>query len=117
VSDKKKLLLFCNAEVSPECSDDFVWENNKFGIRAYGSRDYHKWLGFDVFNKSNPSNVCLKWCHRIDKGNFHKNRHAGSESIDGAATGLQWGVTAIPALRCFAISARWGQRARYCVTR
>ena len=62
---------FCNAEVCPERRDDFVWESDPFGMRAYGPRDVNKWSGFDVFNKANPSNVCLKWCHRIDKGNFH----------------------------------------------
>ena len=83
---------FCNAEVCPERSDDFVWENDKFGMRAYGPRDYHKWSGFDVFNKSNPSNVCLKWCHRIDKGNFHKNR---GEGMDNYAIGPSRGVGGI----------------------
>lgn len=80
---------FCNAEVCPERLDDFVWENDKFGMRAYGPRDNHKWSGFDVFNKSNPSNVCLKWCHRIDKGNFHKNR---GEGMDNYAVGPSRGV-------------------------
>ena len=83
---------FCNAEVCPERQDDFVWENDKFGMRAYGPRDYHKWSGFDVFNKSNPSNVCLKWCHRIDKGNFHKNR---GEGMDNYAIGPSRGVGGI----------------------
>ena len=83
---------FCNAEVCPERRDDFVWENDKFGMRAYGPRDYHKWSGFDVFNKSNPSNVCLKWCHRIDKGNFHKNR---GEGMDNYAIGPSRGVGGI----------------------
>ena len=80
---------FCNAELCPERRDDFVWENDKFGMRAYGPRDVNKWSGFDVFNKSNPSNVCLKWCHRIDKGNFHKNR---GEGMDNYAVGPSRGV-------------------------
>ena len=83
---------FCNAEVCPERRDDFVWENDKFGMRAYGPRDYHKWSGFDVFNKSNPSNVCLKWCHRLEKGNFHKNR---GEGMDNYAIGPSRGVGGI----------------------
>ena len=83
---------FCNAEVCPERQDDFVWENDKFGMRAYGPREYHKWSGFDVFNKSNPLNVCLKWCHRIDKGDFHKNR---GEGMDNYSMGPSRGVGGI----------------------
>ena len=26
----------CNAEVCPERQNDFCWENDKFGMRAYG---------------------------------------------------------------------------------
>ena len=83
---------FCNAEVCPERRDDFVWENDKFGMRAYGPSDYHKWSGFDVFNKSNPSNVCLRWCHRLEKGDFHKNR---GEGMDNYAIGPSRGVGGI----------------------
>jgi hypothetical protein len=83
---------FCNAEVCPERLDDFVWENDKFGMRAYGPRDVNKWSGFDVFNKSNPSNVCLKWCHHVDKGSFHTNR---GEGMDNYAVGPSRGTGGI----------------------
>ena len=79
----------CNAEVCPERQDDFVWENDKFGVRAYGPSEYHKWSGLDVFNKNTASNVCLKWCHRIDKGNFHENR---GEGMDNYSIGPSRGV-------------------------
>ena len=79
----------CNAELCPERADDFVWENDKFGMRAYGPRDYHRWSGFDVFNKNTASNVCLKWCHRLDKGSFHKNR---GEGMDNYAVGPSRGT-------------------------
>ena len=36
----------CNAEVCPERQNDMVWENDKFGMRAYGPGEYHKWSGF-----------------------------------------------------------------------
>ena len=42
----------CNAEVCPERQNDFCWENDKFGMRAYGPGEYHKWSGWDVFNKT-----------------------------------------------------------------
>ena len=85
----------CNAEVCPERQDDFVWENDKFGMRAYGPRDVHRWSGLDVFNKNTASNVCLKWCHRIDKGNFHTNR---GEGMDNYTVGPGRGVGAVALL-------------------
>lgn len=42
----------CNAEVCPERQNDFCWENDKFGMRAYGPGEYHKWSGWDIFNKA-----------------------------------------------------------------
>ena len=41
----------CNAEVCPERQNDFCWENDKFGMRAYGPGEYNKWSGWDVFHK------------------------------------------------------------------
>jgi len=70
----------CNAEVCPERQNDFVWENDKFGMRAYGPGEYHKWSGFDVFNKNTAENVCLGWCHRRIGGNFHENRGQGMDN-------------------------------------
>lgn len=79
----------CNAELCPERENDFVWENDKFGMRAYGPGEYHRWSGFDVFNKNTASNVCLKWVHRIDKGNFHQNRGEGMDNYTlGASRGV-----------------------------
>jgi len=46
------LAAICNAEVCPERQNDFCWENDKFGMRAYGPGEYHKWSGWDVFNKT-----------------------------------------------------------------
>ena len=79
----------CNAEVCPERQNDFVWENDKFGMRAYGPGEYHRWSGFDVFNKNTASNVCLKWCHNPKAGNFHKNRGEGMDNYTmGASRGV-----------------------------
>ena len=79
----------CNCAVCPERENDFVWENDKFGMRAYGPGEFHKWSGLDVFNKNTSSNVCLAWCHRIDKGNFHLNRGFGMDNYTmGASRGV-----------------------------
>lgn len=83
------LAAICAAEVCPERQNDFVWENDKFGMRAYGPGEYHKWSGFDVFNKNTDENVCLKWCHGVVKGNFHENRGQGMDNYTmGASRGV-----------------------------
>lgn len=85
----------CNAEVCSERENDFVWENDKFGMRAYGPGEHHKWSGLDVFNKSNPSNVCIRWTrdplfNRHDvRPNFHQNMGEGMDNYTmGAARGV-----------------------------
>ena len=85
----------CNAELCPERQNDFVWENDKFGMRAYGPGEYHKWSGLDVFNKNTASNVCIRWCHdpvysRHDsKPNFHMNLGEGMDNYTlGASRGV-----------------------------
>ena len=85
----------CNAEVCPERQDDFVWENDKFGMRAYGPSEYHRWSGLDVFNKNTAENVCLGWCHRTVPGNFHENRGQG---MDNYTMGASRGVGAVAML-------------------
>lgn len=88
----------CNCEVCPERQNDFVWENDKFGMRAYGPGEYHMWSGFDVFNKNTSSNVCLRWCHdRVyssfsARPNFHMNL---GEGMDNYAMGASRGVGAV----------------------
>ena len=46
----------CLCGVAPERADDFFWENDKVGFRAYGPGDYHLWSGIDVFNKGHAEN-------------------------------------------------------------
>jgi len=41
----------CHCGVVPERENDFFWENDKFGMRAYGPGNYHVWSGLDLFNK------------------------------------------------------------------
>ena len=50
----------CLCGVAPERADDFFWENDKVGFRAYGPRDYHRWSGIDVFNKGHAENEVMK---------------------------------------------------------
>ena len=46
--------------VAPERCDDFFWENDKVGFRAYGPRDPHLWSGIDVFNKGHVEDEVVK---------------------------------------------------------
>ena len=80
----------CNARVCPERQNDFVWENDKFGMRAYGPGEWHKWSGLDVFNKNTASNVCIRWCSRVDpRRNFHANEGEGMDNYTmGASRGV-----------------------------
>ena len=41
----------CACGEAPERANDFYWENDKVGFRAYGPGDPHVWSGFDIFNK------------------------------------------------------------------
>lgn len=41
----------CTCGIAPERENDFYWENENFGMRAYGPGEYHKWSGLDLFNK------------------------------------------------------------------
>ena len=52
--------VFAACGVAPERNDDFYWENDKVGFRAYGPRDFHRWSGFDVFNKGHATNEVVK---------------------------------------------------------
>jgi len=65
---------------------DFVWENDKFGMRAYGPGDYHVWSGLDVFNKKVARNVCIEWMRNpirsthSFKPNLHDNLGEGMDN-------------------------------------
>lgn len=52
--------VFAACGVAPERNDDFYWENDKVGFRAYGPRDVHRWSGIDVFNKGHAADEVVK---------------------------------------------------------
>ena len=85
----------CNVAFCPERENDLVWENDKFGVRAYGPGEYHRWSGFDVFNKNTASNACIRWTrdkainHPDVTPNFHENRGEGMDNYTmGASRGV-----------------------------
>ena len=85
----------CNAEVCPERFNDFCWENDKFGMRAYGPGEYHKWSGWDVFNKTtNAEATCADVLHgRGVNVNWHETPHKGI--LDNYTMGASRGVGGI----------------------
>ena len=86
------LAAICNAEVCPERQNDFCWENDKVGFRAYGPGEHHKWSGFDVFNKAtNAETTCAYVLHNHDKcGNWHETPFKGV--LDNYTMGASRGV-------------------------
>ena len=82
----------CGAEICPERQDDFCWENDKVGFRAYGPGDSHKWSGFDVFNKAtDAAATCRHVLHNPGKcGSWHKKPYKGV--IDNYTMGASRGV-------------------------
>ena len=62
----------CACGVVPERQNDFYWENDKFGMRAYGPGEFHKWSGLDVFNKlPDAGSVGLLLKEHDHRGNWH----------------------------------------------
>ena len=83
------LSTICLCGEAPERANDFFWENDRVGFRAYGPGDVHKWSGIDVFNKSVSTNIVVHWLRHRSSPNFHLNQGQG---IDDYAVGLGRGV-------------------------
>ncbi len=81
----------CLCGEAPERANDFFWENDRVGFRAYGPGDVHKWSGIDVFNKNTSSNIVHSWLRRLGPPcNWHKN--VGGIGMDDYAVGPGRGV-------------------------
>ncbi len=92
------LLRFSRLEPMPEAKvdcgyapyrmDDFFWENDQFGMRAYGPVIMEPApkgqglvsSGFDLFNKCVPYPVLEKWLHGGSEGSYHKNHGKGMDN-------------------------------------
>ena len=79
----------CLCGEAPERANDFFWENDRVGFRAYGPGDVHKWSGIDVFNKSVSTNIVVHWLRHHSSPNFHLNQGQG---MDDYAVGPGRGV-------------------------
>lgn len=84
------LSTICLCGEAPERANDFFWENDRVGFRAYGPGDVHKWSGIDVFNKSVSTNIVVHWLREPGRhGNWHLNHGQG---MDNYAVGPGRGV-------------------------
>jgi len=84
----------CDCAVCPERENDFVWENDKFGMRAYGPGEYHRWSGFDVFNKGRGAGSVVEMMHKPGAcGNWHETPWKGV--LDNYTMGASRGVGGI----------------------
>ena len=85
------LATVCLCGEAPERANDFYWENDRTGFRAYGPGDKHRWSGIDVFNKNTSSNVVHSWLRRLGpRCNWHRN--VGGLGMDDYAVGPGRGV-------------------------
>ncbi len=88
----------CNAAVCPNVGNCLAWENDKFGMYAYGPTEYHRWSGLDVFNKRGAGTSCIAWLEDpatsnfFEHPNFHDDRGTG---MDNYTMGASRGVGAV----------------------
>ena len=82
----------CRCGEAPERANDFYWENERVGFRAYGPGDEHNWSGIDVFSKlPNAAISCGELLQIHDfAGNWHITPHKGI--LDDYAVGSGRGV-------------------------
>ena len=86
----------CICGVAPERADDFYWENDRVGFRAYGPGDYHKWSGIDLFVKNTPSNAVERLLREPSShGNWHRNENPYAYDDFAVGTGRGCGAVAI----------------------
>lgn len=113
------LSVVCWSGYLPERMDDYAWENDCFGARAYGPALMQPapkgqgltTSGIDVFNKCTASPVLEKWLRYRPKGgpSYHKNSGEGMDNyVVGPGRGCG-GIGARGADGKWAYSANWAE--------
>ena len=88
------LAVLCLCGEAPERENDFFWENDRVGFRAYGPGDYHKWSGIDLFIKNTTTNAVVHLLRgHGDYGNWHENKNP--LAYDNFTLGAKRGVGAV----------------------
>lgn len=85
----------CSCAQVPERANDFCWENDVVGFRAYGPGDPHVWSGIDLFNKMPDAGItcCALLKDHDNCGNWHATPWKGV--LDNYAIGAGRGVGGI----------------------
>lgn len=113
------LSIVCWSGYLPERMDDYAWENDRFGVRAYGQAimlpppkgQNLVSSGLDVFNKCVSTPVLEKWLRYRPKGgpSYHRNRGEGMDSyLVGAGRGCG-GIGALGADGKWRYSVNWAE--------
>lgn len=86
----------CICGVAPERTNDFYWENDRVGFRAYGPGDFHLWSGIDLFVKNTASNAVERLLREPDcHGNWHRNENPYAYDDFAVGAGRGCGAVAI----------------------
>ncbi len=112
------LSIVCWSQHLPERMDDFAWENDRFGARAYGPVIMEPpprgqalvSSGVDVLNKCVSYPVLHRWLvEDPDRGAYHRDRGEGMDVYNvGLGRGCG-GLGAVDATNAWAFSRNWSK--------
>ncbi len=112
------LSIVCWGQHLPERLDDFAWENDRFGARAYGPAIMRPApagqglvsSGIDVFNKCVRYPVLHRWLAERARGrSYHRDHGEGMDAyVVGAGRGCG-GLGAVDATNAWSFSRNWSK--------
>ena len=112
------LSIVCWSQYLPERMDDFAWENDKFGARAYGpiimqpAPKGQKLVssGVDIINKCVSYPVLHRWfVERTGEGSYHKDHGEGMDNYKVGPSRGCGGLGALGADGKWATSINWAK--------
>ena len=110
------LSIVCWSQHLPERMDDFAWENDRFGARAYGpvimepAPKGQKLVssGIDIINKCVPYPVLHRWfVERTGEGSYHKDHGEGMDNYKVGPSRGCGGLGALAADGTWCNSINW----------
>ncbi len=112
------LSIVCWSQYLPERMDDFAWENDRFGARAYGpvimepAPKGQRLIssGVDIINKCVPYPVLHRWfVERTGEGSYHKDHGEGMDNYKVATARGCGGLGAVDGTNGWAFSRNWSK--------
>ncbi len=112
------LSIVCWSQYLPERMDDFAWENDRFGARAYGpiimepAPKGQKLVssGIDIINKCVAYPVLHRWfVERTGEGSYHKDHGEGMDNYKVGPSRGCGGLAALGADGTWATSINWAK--------